>query len=266
MFKILNNYRKLKPLGIPLLDWIRWNSLNCNSFYQSNLLSKNFLFTNPYWYFHSVKEIFVDNVYKFNSNVDKPYIIDCGANWGLSVIYFKQIFPNSQILAFEPDEEIFKLLKNNVLNFSLKDVELLNVAVWSVNTELEFSSDGSLGGSVSKLKINKSPIIKRKVEAISLKPFLEGKIVDFLKLDIEGSEFEVLKSIKDDLSDVKNIFIEYHSFPDSDQLLPEILSILKAAGFRFYIKEAYNNMKFPFLNHNKDFFYDLQLNIFAFKK
>jgi FkbM family methyltransferase len=44
-----------------------------------------------------------------------PYIIDAGANIGLSIIYFKKKYPNSKIVAFEPDKLIFNILKKKHL-------------------------------------------------------------------------------------------------------------------------------------------------------
>src|SRR5215471_7593686 len=59
------------------------------------------------------REIFDLEIYRFNAKTKRPYIIDCGANIGLSVLYFKQLYPESQIVAFEPDEAVFAVLSRN---------------------------------------------------------------------------------------------------------------------------------------------------------
>src|SRR5690348_5460731 len=83
--------------------------------YKTNLLGKTIsTFNNYFWFYHSVEEIFVDEVYKCNFNSAEPYIIDCGANIGLSVIYFKQKYPNAKIIAFEPDKFQFDNLLQNI--------------------------------------------------------------------------------------------------------------------------------------------------------
>jgi hypothetical protein len=56
------------------------------------------------------KEIFVDEIYKFNSENKEPIIFDCGANVGTSCLYFKQLFPNGKIKAFEADPMIANVL------------------------------------------------------------------------------------------------------------------------------------------------------------
>jgi FkbM family methyltransferase len=43
-----------------------------------------------------------------------PVIIDCGGNIGLSVLYFKYLFPNSVITVFEPSPPVFEILKENI--------------------------------------------------------------------------------------------------------------------------------------------------------
>jgi hypothetical protein len=90
--------------------------------------------------------------------------------------------------------------------------------------------------------------------------------VDFLKLDIEGAEYKVLKDITENLHYVTNMFVEYHgTFPQNNELV-EIFEIISKAGFRFYIKEAANNYPYPFLPKPRKLDYDVQLNIFCFKK
>ena len=64
----------------------------------------------------------------------KPFIIDCGANIGLSVIYLKNLYPDAEIVAFEPDEQNFQLLQKNIASFGFKNVEARKEAVWTENT------------------------------------------------------------------------------------------------------------------------------------
>jgi hypothetical protein len=102
------------------------------------------------------------------------------------------------------------------------------------------------------------------VKSIRLKDYL-NEPTDMLKLDIEGAEVIVLRDIRDSLDMVSNIFIEYHSSPDKEQELDEIITILKYAGYRIYIKEAWNNMQHPFMHSTYKPYWDLQLNIFGYR-
>src|SRR6478609_6702107 len=49
---------------------------------------------------YQIKEYFGDQRMKFECKSESPVIIDCGANVGVSVIYFKSLFPKAQIEAF----------------------------------------------------------------------------------------------------------------------------------------------------------------------
>jgi FkbM family methyltransferase len=207
------------------------------------------------------KELFVEEMYNFVAKRTNPYIIDCGANLGMSIIYFKENHPDAKIIAFEADEHIFSFLKRNVESFEYKDVDLVNKAVWNKDDVLTFLVEGGAGG---RLEEKTETGIYKDVPCISLRSYLTDKKVDFLKLDIEGSEYEVLKDCEDLLTNVENLFIEYHSMPDVPQNLHQILTIVQKAGFNYHIKEAYT-AKHPFIERKLNFGMDLQLNIFCYK-
>jgi FkbM family methyltransferase len=226
--------------------------------------------TDSFWYLHSLKEIFVEETYKFKTDVTAPYILDCGSNIGLSVIYFKRLFPKAEIVAFEPDKHIYDLLNSNLKGFGFNDITVENKAIWREKTILNFSASGSLGGKLNDNGIDNSDLTDVaatgviKVETVRLRDYLTRKI-DFLKIDIEGPEIEVLLDCDGLLENVQNLFVEYHSDPKKTQDLDILLSLLKKAGFRIYIKEAWNNLPLPFMRKDYNPFYDLQLNIFAYR-
>jgi hypothetical protein len=59
----------------------------------SVLFGQTISITSPKWHWHSLQEIFLEETYKFTSPKPDPVIIDCGANIGLSIIYFKKLYP-----------------------------------------------------------------------------------------------------------------------------------------------------------------------------
>ncbi len=204
-------------------------------------------------------ELFKSETYKFKANCENPLIIDCGANLGMSIIYFKELYPKASIIAFEADEYIYSFLEKNMKSFNYENVELVNRAVWNCNDTLSFLTEGGAGG---RLEIEKSNGAYKKVNCTSLKKYLVGRKVDFLKIDIEGAEYEVLKDCKKELINVEKIFIEYHSFENQEQNLHKILDILSKAGFKYHIKDAYTR-KNPFIDRDLNLGMDLQLNIFC---
>lgn len=211
------------------------------------------------------KEIFEQEIYKFKTSTRVPYIIDGGANIGLATIYLKRLFPTSKIVAFEPDSEIFKNLKHNIEAFNFDQIELIEKGLWNIDTSLFFKPEGADAGLIGEIDKNNTSL-EKKIKVVSLKPYLQ-ETVDFLKLDIEGSETIVLKDIQGDLCKVDRIFVEYHSFIKQPQTLNEIIDILTKAGFRLYMSIPGNNsLSSPLTGLGDDYNMDFQLNIFGFKE
>ena len=218
-------------------------------------------FNNYFWYYHCISELFIEEVYKCNFKTQNPVILDCGANIGLSVIYFKRKYPKAKITAFEPDVTLFEKLKLNLKSFDILDVELINKGLWKEKTTLKFLAEGDLGGGIVEDHLQRQNIVEINVE--SLRPYLKTKI-DFLKIDIEGAEYEVLNDIKFDLKSVENLFIEYHGEGKKVQKLHEMLAWIHSSGFRYHIKSAWENQKYPFIEKRSQG-RDLQLNIFCYR-
>lgn len=208
-------------------------------------------------YMAQLEEIFIDEVYKFNAKHDIPVIYDCGSNVGTSIFYFKYLYPKARVIGFEADPNIFQYLSNNI--DKLETVEIYNLAVWNKNGTINFGCQGADGGSIVNDFENTV-----EVKTTRLKEYLEKEeYVDFLKIDIEGAETEVLTDCKDCLDNVDNIFIEYHSISSEKQTLDEVLKILSENGFRYYIEGLYHKRTAPIVNHPLNFNMDLQVSVWA---
>jgi FkbM family methyltransferase len=206
-------------------------------------------------------EIFNKEIYRFQTQTEIPVLIDCGANIGLSTIYFKTLYPKSQITSFEPDKKIFDILDDNIKSSRFDGITLINKGLSKESGHVSFFSEGADGGRIA-VESDKKHLAT--VEVTRLSPYL-NKHVDFLKIDIEGSEVNVIEECKDHLKNVDNIFIEYHSFSTKKQELDTILNILTKAGFRYYIERVGIESKHPFMRFENYAGYDLQLNISARK-
>lgn len=217
-------------------------------------------FSSAEGFLHSVREIFYEEVYRFDCARPDPFIIDAGANIGLSVRYFKQRFPDATVVAFEPDSAICALLRQNTEG--LGGVTVHEAAVWTEETELTFYREGSLAGSVEIDFENKNQPVK--VRAVDLKTYLTGRRVDFLKIDIEGAENAVLFDIADHLDNVGLLFFEYHSTPGKPQQLGDMLRMLTDRGFRYAINGTHG-AGHPF-TETVPYGFDLQMNIFCFRE
>ncbi|MGI8950682.1 MAG: FkbM family methyltransferase [Chitinophagaceae bacterium] len=247
----------------------RWNRIlikhqqlgKINSFQFKN---EKINYVNPGEFLFGFNEIFEDEIYKIKFSVDNPFVIDCGANIGLSVLYFKMIYPKSKIIAFEPDAKNFELLQQNIKSFNLKDVTIFQSAVWIKNGSLFFENKASQASRIVT-SINESENYVE-VNTVRLKDVLQKQKVDLLKIDIEGAEYDILKDCSDALSLVDNLFVEYHGAINEQNKLLELLNIVVKQNFNFYISSAAQTIQHPFLKEKSNFPFEQQLNIFCYKK
>ena len=249
------------------ISWFQEKLLkHANSGIEYSHLYKNrykIIFKDPKAFLYSVKELFVEEIYKFKAQDDTPYIIDCGSYIGTSILFFKTQYPNAKILAFEPDNSNFELLNNNIKNWDLKDIEIQNAAIWIDNLGVNFIADGNMASKIDESN-NTAHNENQKTKSVRLKDLLTEKI-DFLKIDIEGAEYAVIQDIANELNRVQNMFIEYHGLASETYKLETILRIVSEAGFKCYIKMAADNLDMPFYQKQTGTIYDVQLNIFCYR-
>jgi FkbM family methyltransferase len=208
---------------------------------------------------YQIKEYFGDERMKFTASSTSPLIIDCGANVGISVLYFKQLFPDAKILAFEPDPNISAYFRKNMEVNGVEGVQLEEKAVWKDGKGIRFGVEGADGGSI--FYEGEQSI---QIPTTRLRDILEQyPAVDLLKLDIEGAEVEVIKDCQDQLTKVKFLFIEYHSWIANRQELDVLLACLESNGFRYYIHSIGNQTDKPFLQVDAYNGMDVQLDIYA---
>lgn len=192
------------------------------------------------WYenskeYHSLKrEIFGEDVYYMELENKSPYIIDVGAHIGLSMLYFKMLYPDSKVLAIEPHPSLVKLLRRNVEMNRLENVEVIEMAVGNEEEERSFFVD------IDNEWLSSSSFFKKawsgtqenkeiKVNVVKLGSLIKNK-VNLLKLDIEGAEEEVLMSLGNRLNMVEHILFEYH--PRKDKTPEKIVGNLLNYGFK----------------------------------
>jgi len=184
------------------------------------------------------KDIFVHRIYHFEAQRPDPLILDCGSNIGMSILYFKHVYPEARIIGFEPDPAIFPYLDENVVRNGLKDVQLVQAALAGREGTLTFYSDGKYGSCLAQHLQGNVPEgwTKCEVPCVRLRDYLTEP-VDFLKMNIEGAEWEVLADSADRLRQVQEMVIEYHHLPGLPRTLHKILALLHKQGFEYLIND-----------------------------
>lgn len=188
------------------------------------------------------EEIFVSGAYFFASSNPAPYIIDGGANIGVSAAYFKTIYPQCRILAFEANERNFALLAKTAEGNRWKNVELWNLGLHRTEGELDFYDYndvvGSLSGGFWQPASAGAPKRVIRVRTVPLSRYIERR-VNLLKLDVEGSEHAILEDLEESgkLLQIDQIILEYHHHVEpGEDVLGKLLSLLERAGFGYHIR------------------------------
>ena len=145
-------------------------------------------------YLLGYNELIIFSFYFFNKKKYQNFI-DVGANIGLHSIFFDKF--NVNVKSFEPDEYHFKELKRNLLLNKSKNVKPYKFAVSNKNGDKTFVRvcDNTTGSHlIGKKKNPYGKLEKFKVKTVNLNRFLNGTCL--VKIDAEGSEVDILKSIK----------------------------------------------------------------------
>lgn len=183
------------------------------------------------------KEIFIKKVYTSDIiNIKEDDIVfDIGANVGVFSLY-ASLVKGVRVFAFEPHPKNFKKLVFNVNQNKKNNIECLEYAL-GLKNEDRFMIEGVIPGGhkVSKRESKESTEGMLKVQSITLNSIMEKleiDRIDFVKLDCEGAEGEIISSLGiEGLKRIDKIAVEFH---DNHSILNhnEILEYLKKSGFK----------------------------------
>lgn len=176
-------------------------------------------------------DVVLSGHYAVSLDTPAPYIIDCGANIGLSVLYFAHQFPGATITAFEPAPEAFAALRQNTAGW--ERVHTIRAAIGADDGTMDlWTQNDSMHAGVYRRRGVHTAV---SVPVLKLSAFVT-RDVDLLKLDIEGAESEVLRELSDAgvLRFVKAMIVEYHHHL-GPQCLSEFLAMLEDAHFSYQI-------------------------------
>jgi len=246
----------------PLAHWTRFLDLPRHQQVTVELAGRPFRVADPLSFYWSYKEIVEDRIYDFPTPTPLPRIMDLGANCGLSALFFLLRYPEAHLTCVEADPSLFAILQENVGAFATRhSVNFFHAAISPSAGQVDFHATGADSGRLLPHATLPSKI--HRIPAVTLDSLVNDPI-DFLKMDIEGAETDVLLSFNR-LDRLARIFVEYHSFLRQTQRLDELLARLRGAGFRTLIQTQYCPA-LPFHAQHPQADMDLQLNIFAERK
>ena len=160
-------------------------------------------------------------------------IVDLGAYVGYTVAHFAYLYPKSLIIAVELDKDNIKIASQNIKFFQAR-CELKHAAVWSKNGHVAYGGEEEWGFHVFDQDSDIGTSIKRAPARTLDSIFEEYNLenVDYLKMDIEGAEANVLKGPMNWIKFVQSMKIEVHPQFNPEATAENCMQILQSLGFK----------------------------------
>ena len=169
-----------------------------------------------------LEEIYLEKLY--DGDYRGSFVIDVGGYIGETALFFAQRGAR-RVFCVEPSPDNLRLLEQNISQSSFKDkTVVIRAAILDKDGIVEFYMDNQshhsyhVANSHEFMKIQTRDASTCNVQAMSFRSLLEYtglEEVDVVKLDCEGSEYDILLGTPDSvLKRVRKYIIEYHNGPD----------------------------------------------------
>ncbi|MCC5636096.1 FkbM family methyltransferase [Nostoc sp. CHAB 5844] len=239
-FKNYKNHQILLSDPSYVLITQNYNLRNGYSIFKKNDSTEEFL--SPY---EASEKLLVKKVIQ-----PKMVVFDVGANIGdYSILFSKQVGNFGKVYSFEPTSNTFKQLENRLTDAKCNNVCLIQKAVYSDNTQIEFNEfpdEFSAWNSIGRPQMldpqgggQYVPIVNTEiVETVKLDSFCKDyniQKIDYLKIDVEGAESDVLQGAIELLS---KKYIKFIQFEISQKML-EGLNRNAKSTFDILIEHGY---------------------------
>jgi len=144
---------------------------------------------------------------------DAKFVIDAGANIGFTAVLFANWWPNCKIISIEPDKENYELALKNTAHYP--NITVINAGLWNKEAKLRIEAGQEDGFVVREVNDNSIEVKDENLTTgISIDYLLSTyniSQIDFLKMNIEGSEKEIFtENYKSWLPKTKSMLIELH--------------------------------------------------------
>jgi len=180
-----------------------------------------------------LKATFIDRYHRSPFNLGlAPVIVDLGSNIGLTLLDYHYEYPDARLIGVELDAANFRLLQFNTS--SLKNCDIINAGIWKSDGEISYSGPDSQSFSIAE-KPSEGGNKNKAITIDSLFSRYGISKVDFLKMDIEGAEEQIIleSDCSNWISRVKIISIEVHKTAkyENRDMMNLIRSRLEKSGF-----------------------------------
>jgi FkbM family methyltransferase len=170
-------------------------------------------------------------------------VIDIGAHIGYFTIYAANKAEQGIVYSIEPYKESLEILKKNLKLNNLTNIESFHAAISKIteSVTLFIDKNNQIGNSIFQTDETTE---SEKVNSFSLGDFVKNneiKKIDFLKMDCEGAEFEILLNLdKELIKKINKISVEVHENNNKNSL-DELVDFLSKNNFKVSIYKLLDN-------------------------
>ena len=143
-------------------------------------------------------------------------VVDIGAGLGDFTVYAARRLPHGRVFACEPAPGSVSLLERNLVLNAISNVQVLPYAVSaragtlhldvSGNEAVQYRTTGNTSGNGARITVQSLPL----ADVLAMLP---RGVCDYLKMDCEGAEYDILLNLDDILMrKIKRVCLEYHLF------------------------------------------------------
>lgn len=197
------------------------------------------------------KEVFLHEIYsKYGIEVEEnDTVIDIGANVGMFSLYASQKTKSGKVYAFEPFEENYQMLVKQIEGNKLTNIIANKKGLLNIEGKKDLFLSGINTGGHSIQFEQKAGKVTIDVTTLT-KYCQENNIhtIDYLKIDCEGSEFDILQHDPSILQRVRKLVMECH--PYGEETIEKMQGLLEHHGFTV-IREACNHENIEMLYAKK---------------
>ncbi len=182
------------------------------------------------------------NLIKLFSPKEGDVVVDVGAHIGLyTIIASKRLGASGKVVAIEAAPSNFEMLDKNIKLNKLNNVITSNNLVYSRETDLVLAEyDRILSGvdGKSEIKNRNVTVHVNTLDNLLQQNGVDAEDVNWMKIDVEGAELEVLRGAQNILSKSKDIsiLIEIHGI---SHLYKPIIDILKSYNFKIEFEQTF---------------------------
>ena len=194
-----------------------------------------------------------DEIIRHFNTKQGDIVVDVGAHIGkYTIIASKRVGENGKVIAIEAHPGNYEMLNRNIKLNGLTNVTTLNYAVYSKESKIKlFLPGGKSNHTIYNTLISSRATNEEKFVEVNANTLdgllLQGGInhaeVNWIKIDVEGAEFEVLKGAHDIMSNSNNItfLIEIHNLEDGKNLYRPIMDLMEKHNFKVEFENTYDN-------------------------